>query len=430
MPTAYQHYNNLRADALRFGQSEANAVTVGEMMSLFVNNMNLEIIEPKRLRVAASAAAPVGIMIGGYPLLAAANVDLPAGSAPSGSAAEYYVFAVRSSGQTGFSLDVNTTPTETSSRRIIGRCYYDGVKIVKESIRTLEQERNRGASNGVAAQVIGGRLTLVSGSAVMDAGASATIYYTPYENGRIGLYVPGFGWKVYSFSEASLPLDGLTAGNYDLFAANAAGEGSALSLSAVKWSTDLARSTAVVKLDGVWVRNGSPEQRYLGTIRLYATATTTDNPERRFVWNAYNRAPRRLFKPADAGTWTYNTYNTWRAANGSSANRVEVVVGLEDAYIEVGLSCTVGSTGGAAMVGVCRDGADQPSAVDASHVICGYMHNGNTAAIRSQVFALNRAPVEAGYHYYQWVEWAASAAASYWGVSQYGLHGLNGVVMG
>jgi hypothetical protein len=431
MPTAYQHYNNLRADALRFGQNEADAVTIGELMALFESNLNLEIIEPKRLRVAASAAAPVGLMIGGYPLVAAANIDLPAGSAPVGIAAEYYIFAVRSDGQTGFSLDVNTTPTETSARRIIGRFYYDGVKIVKESIRTLRQDRGRGALNGVAAAPAGGRLTLVSGNATGDAGASSTIFYTPYESGQIGLYVPGFGWRVYSFSEAALPLDGMTGGNYDIFGHNVHGEGAALSLAAVKWATDAARSVAIIRQNGIWVQNNAPEMRYLGTIRLYASSTTVDDAERRFVWNCYNRQRRHLFKRADAASWSYMGGGIWRAANGSAANRVEAVVGLEDTSLDLAVYCSVQVTNGSgAMIGLARDAIGAPTQSDAN-IIVGYGYTNGTVNYRLQLAGLNQAPVAAGYHYWQWMEWSNGGTATFYGQDgASGAHGISGVIAG
>jgi hypothetical protein len=337
MPTAFQHYNNLRGDALRFGQAEANAVNVGAMMGLYQTGIVLEIIEPKRIRLVASVAAPASLVIGGYPLQVTASVDLSAGAAPVGVASEYYIFAVRTDGLTGFSLDVNTTPTETATRRIIGRCYYDGTKIVKETIRSIWQAGLYGG--GVAAQVAGGRLTLTSGNGVADAGASTSVFYTPYTGGRIGLYVVGFGWRVYSFSEASLALAGLAIGNYDIFAYNIAGEGSALLLEAVKWTTDSARATAVVRQDGVWVKNGSPEKRYLGTMRLYAVGTTIDSQDQRFVWNVDNRVPRMLFKRADAASWTYSGAGVWRMANASAANRVEMVLGLPDSWVDAELSC-------------------------------------------------------------------------------------------
>jgi hypothetical protein len=354
-------------------------------------------------------------------------VDLAAGSAPVGVAADYYIFAVRSDGLTGFSLDINTTPTETSTRRIIGRCYYDGTKIVKETIRSIWQAGLYGG--GVSAQVAGGRLTLSSGNAVADVGASATVYYTPYTSGRIGLYVVGFGWRVYSFSQAALALAGLAIGNYDIFAYNISGEGYALTLEAVKWTTDSARATAIVQQDGVWVKNGAPERRYLGTVRLYAVATTIDSESQRFVWNVDNRVPRRMLKRADAATWSYGGAGAWRQANNSAANRVEMVVGLADAYAEMWVSCTARVSGTCgAQIGLARNGTGDPLAVD-TQIINGYVYSEGTSINRWQMMGVNRSPLEVGYHYFQWVE-SSLGGTGYFFSDPNGAMGINGTVRG
>jgi hypothetical protein len=431
MPTAYQHYNNLRGDSLYFGQTAANAVTVGQMMASYETRMNLQIIEPKRLRVAASAAAPVSIMIGGYPLQAVADVDLSAGLAPAGVASQYFVFAVRTAGATGFTLDINTTATETSTRRLIGLFYYDGTKIVKESIRTLTREL-LGSLYGLGAQEAGGRLTLISGSPSGDALVGCTeVYYTPASSGGIALYAPGFGWKITSFAEVTLPLAGLTAGNYDVFISNVNGEGFQPTLSAVKWSSDSARATAIVRQNGVWVRSGALEQRYLGTIRLYAVGLTIDSPEQRFVWNAYNQVARRFAKRGDASSWTYAASSTWRNANASAANRVELVCGLDDTYVEMCVSVAASVTGGGAQAGILRDAVDaNPTTIDPVHVITGYMQNMTASVVRSQLVGVNQGMPEIGYHYYQWVEWAVTATVTFFGQTSSGVHGIYGSMMG
>jgi hypothetical protein len=429
MPTAYQHYNNLRGDALRFGQAEANAVNVGAMMGLYQTGMQLEILEPNRIRLVASAAAPASLVIGGYPLQVVASVDLAAGSAPSGIAADYYIFAVRSDGLTGFSLDVNTTPTETSTRRIIGRCYWNGTKIVKETVRSMWQAGLYGG--GVAAQVAGGRLTLVSGNPVADAGASATVFYTPYTSGRIGLYVVGFGWRVYSFSQASLALAGLAIGNYDIFGYNISGEGYALTLEAVKWTTDIARATAVVQQDGVWVKNGAPERRYLGTIRLYGVATTIDSLDQRFVWNAENRVPRMVFKQADAVSWTYLGGGVWRMANASAANRAEVVVGLDDAWVDIDLSTQSQLANGTQInLGIGLDNAVDAPYTASPTAIVGHYYSNSTVLTRATVIGRTWGRPGIGYHYYQWMEMSNGGTATVYGQQTVGNHGLNGIVLG
>jgi hypothetical protein len=355
-------------------------------------------------------------------------VDLAAGSAPAGVAAEYYIFAVRSDGLTGFSLDVNTTPTETSTRRIIGRCYWNGVKIVKETIRSLWDAGLYGG--GVAAQAAGGRLTLVSGNAVADAGASATVFYTPYTSGRIGLYVVGFGWRVYSFPEASLALAGLAIGNYDIFAYNISGEGYGLMLEAVKWTTDIARATAVVRQDGIWVKNGAPERRYLGTIRLYGVATTIDSLDQRFVWNGDNQVPRMVFKQGDAASWTYAGAGAWRMANASAANRVEVVLGLDDAWADIGLSTLVNVNGCQANMGLGLDNAvDAPNIASASAIV-GQAYTAAASNMRVQVQARTWARPGIGYHYYQWMEMSNAGSITTYGQNTNGNYGFNGVVLG
>jgi hypothetical protein len=433
MPTAYQHYNNLRSDALRFGQSEANAANVGAMMDRYESGMNLELLDTKRLRVVASATRPVCIMIGGYPLQITSSVDLSSGLAPVGGAATYYVFAVRSAGQTGFSLDVNTTATEISTRRIIGICYYDGTKIVKDSIRTLAREEdNTRALQGAPLQVADGRLTLVPGSPHADAGASTAVYYTPAIGNRISLYVAGLGWRVYSFTEVALQLSGLSAGNYDIFAANEGSEGSALVLSAVKWSTNSARTTAIVRQNGVWVLSGQPHRRYLGTVRLYATGTTIDDPTQRFLWNAYNRQPRRLFKLANAASWTYSGAGVWRAANADETLRVEVVVGLDDTCASIDLNASVNVTDSrTAMFGICRNGVTDPLAGGDTLVTIPYAHTTTTLHNRYGMTATHKQPLEIGYHFYQWVEMSNGGVITFYGAGgAFGTAALTGLIEG
>jgi hypothetical protein len=124
---------------------------------------------------------------------------------------------------------------------------------------------------GVAAQVAGGRLTLVSGNGWRMPARVRRFLHALHE--RPDRAVCGGVWLAgVQFCGGVFALAGLAIGNYDIFAYNISGEGYALTLEAVKWTTDIARATAVVRQDGVWVKNGAPERRYLGTIRLYGVA--------------------------------------------------------------------------------------------------------------------------------------------------------------
>jgi hypothetical protein len=128
-PTASTHYNNLRKDALYFGNAAADSLTPGSFLARFAQNLSLVYLATNRLRVPySSSIKPAALMINGYALKATADIDLPA-SMFSGGAATWYVFAVRSAGSVTFTLTVNTSPVEGTDQRLIGECYWDGTNI-------------------------------------------------------------------------------------------------------------------------------------------------------------------------------------------------------------------------------------------------------------------------------------------------------------
>jgi len=128
-PTAATQYNALRADALRLGQAEADAVKLGQFLNRYARGVKLTYLATNRLRVPCVTTDPPTLMINGCMCQAATNVDLPAGLF-SGSAATWYVFAQRTAGSTTFTLAVNTSATEGSDQRILGEADWDGSAIV------------------------------------------------------------------------------------------------------------------------------------------------------------------------------------------------------------------------------------------------------------------------------------------------------------
>lgn len=133
--TAASQYNNLRKDALTLGAEAADAKTVAAFFGRYTDGIYLVYLPSNRLRIAFVTTRPPSIMINGYMCQASANVDLPAGSF-SGSAATWYVFAVRNAGASTFTLEVNTSPTEGLDKRIIGQVYWDGSDLDSTSIIT------------------------------------------------------------------------------------------------------------------------------------------------------------------------------------------------------------------------------------------------------------------------------------------------------
>ncbi len=200
----------------------------------------------------------------------------------------------------------------------------------------LQVPRINAAGNGwefaspTALNDIGGRLTLETLVAVSttDQSAKTTLYYTPYIHNQIALYDGSANWNVRSFSEISITLVGLTASKpYDVFCYDNAGTAT---LELLVWTSATARATALVKQDGRWVKTGATTRRYLGTIYINASGGQSDDTyAKRYVWNANNRVvrPMRVLEATD--TWTYGSA-AFRQANGSTANQLDVVVGLPD----------------------------------------------------------------------------------------------------
>jgi hypothetical protein len=197
----------------------------------------------------------------------------------------------------------------------------------------------------IASTFAGGRLTLETGVAVSssDQTAKTTIYYTPYIHSLIGLYdATNLIWTAHPFTERSLALGTLVSGkNYDVFAVLTSG---AVAIEALVWTSDSARATALVAVDGVLCKTGDTTRRYVGTFRTTTTTTTEDSEAKRFVYNANNKVPRSML-----GTLGYvdNTTNetftflpaylsTYAQLNGGTGNKCEWVNGLAETVFLAG----------------------------------------------------------------------------------------------
>ncbi len=193
------------------------------------------------------------------------------------------------------------------------------------SITTAVSGTDYVAPIAVHGGVINGRLTTETGVPVSTANRSAqgTIYFTPYNGNQIALYTSSV-WVVLTFAEISLALSGLTSGkNYDVFVDYNAGTPQ-LVLSAA-WTNDTTRADALALQDGVYVKSGTTTYRLVGTIRTTGTTTTEDSLTKRTDGTA---------------NWSYTT-GSYRQANGTTANQVEVIVGLLEDAIDVKVVGTI-----------------------------------------------------------------------------------------
>ena len=252
----------------------------------------------------------------------------------------------------------------------------------------------------IASTLAGGRLTLETGVAVSasDQTAKTTIYYTPFVHSLIGLYdTTNLIWTAHPFTERSLALGTLVSGkNYDVFAVLTSG---AVAIEALVWTSDSARATALVAVDGVLCKTGDTSRRYVGTFRTTTTTTTEDSEAKRFVYNANNRVRRSMlgtlgYVDDNAGqSFTHlGTLNTYSALNGGTGSKCEWINGLsETVFLAGSMFFATGASPASLIVGMGID-----TTTGASFIVAQSDTGGATAFTRGCSKSVSFA---AGYHY-------------------------------
>lgn len=265
--------------------------------------------------------------------------------------------------------------------------------------------------------IMDGRITCLSATPVGDTNGtpSASMYLTPYKGNRIALYF-GSTWRIFTFSEISVSIAGDGANAvYDLFAYVSSISGS-VTLERVAWATATTRATPISLQDGVYVKSTDITRRYLGTYRKDATGVL-DDPNKRFVWNFYNRVRRRVQATIETtDSWTYTTA-AFRQANNSAANQIAVVVGVAEVDLALRLQAQAANTntGIALVVSIGEDS----TTVAAPNTLMGIVDT-TTANARLMLSAALDRSVAIGYHFYTWMEFSGAAGTTTW----YGDNGL------
>lgn len=268
------------------------------------------------------------------------------------------------------------------------------------------REVARSVSAVVDPRICDGRLTLTSGTAVTttDVTGAGTIYFTPFAGNLIALY-DGSNWNLSSFPERSLALTVTSGKNYDVFLYSNSGT-LTLELSAA-WTNDTTRADALTTQDGVLVKSGATTRRYLGTLRASGANTTEDSKTKRFVWNLYNRRPAQLLVIEGTDSWAYTTA-TWRQANGSAANQVELVTGQAEDPVQLTVSVQASNSNIVQIaVGIGEDSTSSPSA---NFLRSGAIPNGSYGPVT----ATGSAYPSIGYHKYCWLEFSTASGTGTW----------------
>lgn len=275
------------------------------------------------------------------------------------------------------------------------------------------------------------RLTLTTALPVTTAdvtGASAvTIFCTPSGRGnRLALYSTAGASTVLTSAEFSIAVPATTATAYDVFAYNNSG---VATLELLAWTNLTTRATALVlTTTGTYTKSGDLSRRYLGSFRTTAVSgQTEDSAAKRYLWNYYNRAPRALQKLSVDATWNYTTA-TVRQANASTANQVEVFVGIADTPIELFLAAFVNNANNVAVhVGI---GEDSTSTISTSSVGGGGV-TGTGSVFPGQNLTARFVKYPAvGSHIYSWNEWSAVGGVSAWYGTPASASGLAGSANG
>lgn len=259
------------------------------------------------------------------------------------------------------------------------------------------------AAVAVDTSICGGRLTLTTAVPVTtaDVTAATTVFYTPYQSNRCALYTGTF-WTIRNFAELSIAVPASTSQMYDVWLFDNAGTAT---LELLAWTNDTTRATALVMQDGVLSKTGALTRRYVGSMRTTTVSgQTEDSIGKRYLFNQGNRVARLLQRYETTQTWTYQTA-TVRQANGAVANQVEVIIGLADTMLDLGLSVGTQQSGG----NIISAGIGEDSLT--TYVAGQAVTNNSSGSIIS--VRLTKFPV-VGKHVYSWNEWSTAAGTTTW----------------
>lgn len=254
-----------------------------------------------------------------------------------------------------------------------------------------------------------GRLTLVSGVPVspLDQTAKTEVFYTPTSLGDIISLNCGSSWKDFAFPELTLTVPETMNTNFDVFAY---AKGNMPVLESTDWTNDSTRAVGLTIDRGKPVKSGDATRLFLGTLRTTGVSgQTEDSATKRFVWNEYNRTRRKLKVSDSTATHTYTTA-TWRSWNADATMRVEVVIGQPHSLIELAVYASSRNVSGASPTRTIGTGEDRTNGTDSD--MYSIMSQG-VGIVQPSVAKLTKAPA-AGYHFYQWVEWAEATGTTTW----------------
>lgn len=261
--------------------------------------------------------------------------------------------------------------------------------------------------------VCNARLTFQQGAAfpTIDlTGANAVaLFLQPVRGARIALFdTVSSKWNIYTFTQATtVAVPNVANQLYDVFACLTAG---AVALEVVAWTSDTARNVGLNTQDGVLVKATDGSRRYMGSFRTTAVAgQSEDSIAKRYLWNYYNRALRKMRVNDPAATWNYTTA-TWRQANANTANQLDFVIGIQESVVTARVRAGAVNTGAnQAAVGIGLDSTTASSADMSPLTVVGAI----TGPI-PPLIAEYSGFTGIGRHFLAWLEISVAAGTTTW----------------
>lgn len=258
-----------------------------------------------------------------------------------------------------------------------------------------------------------GRLTLTTDTPVTiaDVTAATTLYFSPYGGCNTIYTYDGTAWNGTGFAQLSIAVPATTNQMYDVFVLDSTG---VLTLELTAWTNDTTRAIAIIKQNSVWVKDGSPTRLYLGSFRTTGVSgQTEDSFAKRYVWNYYNRVPRLCRIIEATNSWAYTTA-TFRQANASTANQLDVVVGVAEVAFPMRLVASVSNDGGGVALTVAI-GQDSTTTPVSNQLGMSSMPNNQQLAAQQVMLHVDLVIYPAvGRHFYVWLEKSGAAGVTTW----------------
>jgi hypothetical protein len=260
--------------------------------------------------------------------------------------------------------------------------------------------------------VCNARLTFTQGVPFPTAdvtGANAVaLFLQPVRGTRIALFDAGSSkWNIYNFTQAvTVAVPNVANQMYDVFAALSAGS---VILEVVAWTNDTTRNVGLSVQDGVTVKATDFSRRYMGSFRTTAVAgQSEDSIAKRYLWNFYNRALRKMLVQETTATWTYTTA-TYRQANANAANQLDFVIGVQENIVKAEVSASASSSivGPQVSIGI---GIDSTT-VNSADTFPLTALNGGTGTLLSAKW---EGFAGIGRHLLQWLEISQASGTTTW----------------